>query len=406
MNSLTATTRPTQCLIGGRFVVEGRPTEEEKMTGSAKAGSATKWGKRDDMIVREELPFNAEPPASVLAANVITPLDTFYARNHGPFPDIAPREWRLAVGGLVDKPLNLTYDDLTTKFPQHSVVATLACAGNRRAELLRVHPIPGKDPWEHGAISTAEWHGVRLVDVLAAAGVHREDELEDERHVEFLAPDVAREARPVQSYGSSIPLNKAMSKEVLLAWQMNGQPLPRAHGGPMRVVVPGYIGARSVKWVSTITVQPGPSANYFQALDYRMLPREADADNVAEGEGISLSSLPLNCDVLVPTDGDHVAAGTLTIRGWALAGDGHSIERVDVSLDDGHTWCHADLSPAPSRWAWWTWSLTVDVAPGPLSITARAWKDTGVTQPESPAALWNPRGYGNNAYAHIELSVT
>jgi sulfite oxidase len=263
-----------------------------------------------------------------------------------------------------------------------------------------VHPIPGKDPWEHGAISTAEWCGARLADVLAAAGVRREDAL----HVEFLGPDVAQEARPVQTYGSSIPLQKSMSGEVLLAWQMNGQPLPRAHGGPVRVVVPGYIGARSVKWVATITVQSMPSQNYFQAIDYRILPPEANADNV-EGEGISLSSLPLNCDILMPTDDDHVAAGALTIRGWALAGDGHSIERVDVSVDDGHNWRQADLDPAAGQWAWRTWSLTVDVVPGPLSITARAWKDTGVTQPESPAALWNPRGYGNNAYAHIELSV-
>jgi sulfite oxidase len=371
------------------------------MSESAKAASATMWGKRDDMIVRAALPFNAEPPASALAATMITPVDTFYARNHGPFPDIMPSAWHVTVGGRVDAPLNLTYDDLTTKFAQHYVVATLACAGNRRAELLRVHPIPGKDPWEHGAISTAEWRGVRLADVLAAAGVHREDEL----HVEFLAPDVAPEARPVQSYGSSIPLNKAMSEEVLLAWQMNGQPLPRAHGGPVRVVVPGYIGARSVKWVTAITVQPVPSENYFQAIDYRILPPEADTDTVPAGEGLSLSTLPLNCDILVPADGDQVAAGALAIRGWALAGDGHSIGRVDVSVDGGHSWRQADLHPAPSRWAWWTWSFAVDAAPGPLSITARAWKDTGVTQPESPASLWNPRGYGNNAYARLDLTV-
>jgi sulfite oxidase len=372
------------------------------MTERAVAGSAAMWGKRDDMIVREELPFNAEPPASALAKSAITPVDAFYARNHGSFPDIAPQEWRLTVGGLVNAPRTLTYGELTTVFDQHSVVATLACAGNRRAELLRVRPIPGKDPWAHGAISTAEWRGVRLADVLAAAGVHREESL----HVEFLAPDVAGEARPVQCYGSSIPLSKAMSGEVLLACQMNGQPLPRAHGGPVRVVVPGYIGARSVKWVTAITVQTVPSENYFQALDYRILPPEADADTVSEGEGISLSTLPLNCDILVPTDGDQVAAGALTIRGWALAGDAHSVGRVDVSLDGGYSWRQADLHPAPSRWAWRPWSLNVDVEPGPLIITARAWEDTGVTQPESPASLWNPRGYGNNAYARIELSVT
>src|SRR6476659_9152971 len=352
------------------------------MPKSAMANSAAMWGKRDDMIVREQLPFNAEPPASVLADGEITPVDAFYARNHGPFPDIAPRQWRLTVAGLVNTHRTLTYDQLTTDFDQHNIVATLACAGNRRAELLAVRPIPGKDPWGHGAISTEEWRGVRLADVLTAAGVHRGDGL----HVEFLAPDVAQEARPVQSYGSSIPLSKAMSEEVLLAWQMNGQPLPRAHGGPVRVVVPGYIGARSVKWVTAITVQPVPSQNYFQALDYRLLPPDADPDTAAPGEGISLSSLPLNCDILVP-------------------GDGRSVARGDVSLDDGRTWQQANLEPAISRWAWRQWSITVETQRGPLSVTARAWADTGVTHPESPASLWNPRGYGNNAWAHITASA-
>ena len=192
------------------------------------------WGKRDDMIVRDRMPFNAEAPASVLIADETTSIDAFYARNHGPIPDIATEHWRLRVDGMVEKPLELTYEQLTTEFDAHSVVATLACAGNRRAELMRVRPIPGKDPWAHGAISTAEWHGARLVDVLEAAGV-RQDVAS---HVAFAAPDVAQEARPLQPYGSSIPLSKAASAEVLLAWQMNGHPLPRVHGGPVRVVVP------------------------------------------------------------------------------------------------------------------------------------------------------------------------
>ena len=364
-------------------------------------GTAPMWGKRHDMIVREQLPFNAEAPPSVLARNGITAVDAFYARNHGPFPDIEPDQWRLTIDGLVDKPRVMTHDQLTARFAQHSVVATLACAGNRRAELLRVRPIPGKDPWSHGAISTAEWVGARLADVLEAVGVHHESGL----HVAFAAPDVAQEARPLQSYGSSIPLAKALSEEVLLAWQMNGEPLPRAHGGPVRVVVPGYIGARSVKWVTAITVQAHPSQNYFQALDYRILPPDADAETVAPGEGISLSTLPLNCDILVPTDGDSRRAGSLTIRGYGIAGDGREVVRVDLSLDGGRSWRQAQLEPAPSRWAWRPWSLNLDVQPGPLTVIARAWDDTGATQPESAAALWNPRGYGNNAWARVDLMV-
>ncbi|AGB23902.1 sulfite oxidase-like oxidoreductase [Mycobacterium sp. JS623] len=369
------------------------------MTAHTAPDTAPLWGKRDDMIVRSAAPFNAEPPPSVLASAEITPVDAFYARNHGVFPDISAAQWQLTVDGVVDTPLTLTFDQLRADFAHHSVVATLACAGNRRAELLRVRPIPGKDPWEHGAISTAQWGGVRLADVLKAAGVDRRDGL----HLEFLAPDIAGEARPVQSYGSSIPLHKAMSEEVLLAWQMNDQPLLRAHGGPVRVVVPGYIGARSVKWVRSIIVRNSPSHNYFQALDYRILPPEADPDTAAEGEGISLSTLPLNCDILTPTDGDHIPAGELTIRGWAMDGDGQGIGRVDVSLDGGHTWRQAELHAPPSKWAWWLWSLTVDVTPGPLNITARAWDSRGMTQPEFPSSLWNPRGYGNNAYARIDL---
>ncbi len=360
------------------------------------------WDKRGDMIVRNESPFNAEPPAHVLAEAEITALDAFYMRNHGPFPDITPRDWQLTVDGLVDKPLSLTYDQLTKQFNADSVVATLACAGNRRAELLQVRAIPGKEPWAHGAISTAEWRGVRLADVLDAAGVHHHEGL----HVAFAAPDVAQEARPVQSYGSSIPLSKAMSSEVLLAWEMNGQPLPRVHGGPVRVVVPGYIGARSVKWVSAITVQPEPSENYFQALDYRILPPESDPDAVLPGEGISMSSLPLNCDILVPADHAEISAGPLTIRGWALAGDGRDISRVDVSLDEGRAWQQAHLEPAVNPWTWRMWSVTVDVEPGPIQVIARAWDDTGVTHPESPASLWNPRGYANNSWAHVTASVT
>lgn len=356
------------------------------------------WNKRRDMIVRVQAPLNAEPPASALAEEDITALDTFYCRNHGPIPDIDPERWRLGVDGAVADPLTLTYDELTTEFVAHDVVATLVCAGNRRAELMKVHPIPGKEPWEQGAISTAVWRGARLADVLRAAGVGAADGLQ----VAFAACDVSHMAVPPQAYGASIALTKAMSEEVLLAWQMNGEPLPRIHGGPVRVLVPGFIGARSVKWVTGITVQPFESQNYFQAVDYRLLPPDVDP---APGVGIPLSSLSLSCGILAPDDGATVSAGPLELSGYAIAEDCRRVARVEVSTDAGTRWRHAELQPARSRWAWRQWSVGVQAEHGPLTVLARAWDDTGATHPESPGSLWNPGGYANNAWARVDLTV-
>lgn len=184
-----------------------------------------------------------------------------------------------------------------------------------------------------------------------------------------------------------------MSAEVLPAWQMNGAALPRLHGGPVRVPVPAFVGARSVRWITGITVQPVPSRNYLQAVDYRIL-------------GIALSSLPSNCGILTPGDGATVPAGPLQVRGYAIAEDCPRIARVEVSMDPGISWRPADLAPSHGRWAWRQWSVTVAAASGPLRVTARAWDDANATHPESPAALRNPGGYGNNAWPRIELTVS
>lgn len=359
------------------------------------------WGKRADTVVHEESPFNAEPSRSALALGDITAIDTFYTRNHGPVPEISTTDWRLTVTGLVDEPLTLDFGEFTTRFPAHTVVATLQCAGNRRAGFNEVRPIAGEDPWGPGATSTAEWYGARLADVLAAAGTQRGDDL----HVEFTAPDVSALATPPQQYGSSIPLAKALSDEVLLTWRMNGQPLPRLHGGPVRIVAPGYIGARSVKWVTAINVQNGPSDNYFQSTAYHIMPADVDPDAAGPHTGFPLSSVALNCDILVPDDGAAVRAGALDIRGYAFAGDDRRITRVDVSLDDGRSWRQAELCRELSPWAWRRWALTADAPRGPLTITARAWDSTGAVQPESAAALWNPKGYANNSWARVRIDV-
>lgn len=251
------------------------------------------WGKRDDMVVHQTEPFNAEPPPAALAGP-LTLADAFYSRNHGSIPQIDRSTWRLRVDGLVHRELDLVLADLQERFQPRTEVATLACAGNRRAGLMAVRDIPGQTPWGPAAISTAEWTGVRLADVLAAAGP-----TPGAAHIAFTAPDVSQVADPPQPFGGSIPLRKALSDEVLLAWSMNGQPLPAAHGGPVRVVVPGYIGARSVKWVQSITALAQPSDNYFQAADYRLLP--PDADPTRPGQGFALGPVALTSAILSPT---------------------------------------------------------------------------------------------------------
>jgi sulfite oxidase len=358
------------------------------------------WAKRRDMIVHEQDPYNAETSRAGLA-DAITPMDAFYVRNHGSVPDVDPERWALTVDGLVNEPRRLSLTDLQRRWAPHSVIATMQCAGNRRAGFLEVRDIPGEDPWGPGATSTAAWTGVRLGDVLRAAGIQ-----DGARFVAFAAPDVSQLASPAQPFGGSVDLAKAVSDEVLLAWSMNGQPLPPVHGGPVRIVVPGYIGARSVKWVDHITVQAEPSDNWFQATAYRLLPAEADPDAAAPDEGIPLASVALNADIIAP-DGTHtVPAGPTTVSGYAYAGDDRRVTRVDVSLDEGRLWVQAALDEPLSEWAWQHWHAVLDLPPGDHTVTARAWDSSGASQPESPRHLWNPKGYINNSWARMRMRTT
>ena len=358
------------------------------------------WGKRGDMIVHSIDPLNAEPPRTALGEHELTGTDAFYIRNHGPVPEVRTAGWRLRVDGLVKRPLELSLAALREGFAHRDVVAALQCAGNRRTGLMRVRDIPGEAPWGPGAIGNARWTGIRLADVLAAAGVAAGAE-----HVAFLAPDVSSQAGPSQPFGASVPLDKAMRTEVLLAWAMNGQPLPRVHGAPVRVVVPGYIGARSVKWVQQITVQANPSDNYFQAIGYRLLPAEADPA-AAAGDGISLGPLAVNADILAPDEHGRVPAGPVTVSGYAVAGDDRRVVRVDISADGGRSWRQARLADELSPWSWRRWEDTLDLAPGPAEVTVRAWDSAASVQPESAAQLWNPKGYANNAWARLSFTVT
>jgi sulfite oxidase len=219
-------------------------------------------------------------------------------------------------------------------------------------------------------------------------------------HVGFVGADMCPEAKPAQVFGGSIPLDKAQRPEVLLAWAMNGAPLPEVHGAPLRVVVPGYIGARSVKWLERIELRSEPWAGYFQRVVYRLL---AEDEVPATDRGIALGLIALNSAVLAPADGATVAAGPVTVSGYAFAGGDRSVQRVDVSTDHGGSWAQAELLEDLGRWAWRQWQITLTLEPGDHEILVRAWDSSAATQPEDEAALWNPKGYVNNARPRIRV---
>jgi sulfite oxidase len=347
-------------------------------------------GKRADMTVHEEHPFNAEPRRAALAEAPVTPTDAFYVRNHGPVPaTVEP----LTVTGLVERELTLSADRLKRDYPPHELTVTLQCAGNRRADLIAVKDIPGESPWGPGATGTARWLGAKLSDVLSEAAPTAEAQ-----HVGFEGADPSAEVDEL--YGSSIPLRDAAAHDVLLAYEMNGEPLPAVHGGPLRVIVPGYIGARSVKWLTRIELRASPWDGHYQSTAYRLVPPQ---EQPGYHVGAPLGLIAVNSDVLVPDDGAHVPAGPLEVTGYAFAGGHREVTRVDVSLDHGMTWRQANLGEDLGVWAWRLWHTTVELSPGEHEITVRAWDSAAGTQPEDPAGSWNPKGYANNAWGRVNV---
>lgn len=360
----------------------------------------TVFDKHPAFIVRQASPFNGGPPLDLLRRHMLTPAELFFVRNHGNVPEVNPASFRLEVGGAVERPLALSLGDLATRFSRATVIATLQCAGNRRQELAELLPIPGEVPWGPEAVSTAQWTGVRLADVLADAGVE-----EGAGHVEFIGLDQTERHGHQVSFGGSVPLTKAVTGDVLLAWEMNGALLPPTHGFPLRVVVPGYIGARSVKWLHRIVVRRDPSDNYFQRLAYRLFPPDVTAASVDWETGRMLGDLAVNSIITSPVDGSVLAPGRGRIDGLAVTGAGREIVRVDVSADGGLTWHAAGLAPSQGPWAWRFWNAELPLT-GRHEVVARATDSQGDTQPEDRRPLWNFKGYMNNAWPRIRINAT
>lgn len=365
--------------------------------------------------MRTAKPFNGETPAPVLTAP-ITPADLHYVRNHLPVPVVADAAaaaaWTVAVQATPDAaPVEITVADLQAgKYgPPTTLTATLQCSGNRRNELSEVKPVQGLE-WDSGAISTAAWTGVRLADVLAAvagltpstaaaAGV---------AHVIFDGGDAEPGGGP--AYGASIPARRALdpAADVLLAWGMNGAPLPPDHGAPLRVVVPGVTAARSVKWLRRVAGSPAESDSHWQQRDYRTFSPGVDWDapgGVPWAASPSIMETNVTAAIADPAPGSAVEgpADEVAVAGWAFSGGGRGIQRVDVSADGGATWVTATLQRVPGdgdgfaapAWAWTQWTADVPLPPGTtgrVTLVARAVDSACNVQPESAAHVWNVRG--------------
>ena len=354
------------------------------------------------LIVHSETPYNAEPPLHRLRASAITAQADLYVRSHGTIPQLTDSSHRLSVGGRVQAELDLSMDDLRGRFAQHTVAAVMQCAGNRRADLQVVRPTSG-DPWAPGAIGNVAWTGVALADVLRSAGAGTDPAL----HVAFQACDeieMPKEGR--FTYGISIPMTKAMSAEVLLAYAMNGEALAPEHGFPLRLVVPGFAGVRSPKWLTTITVQDTPSDNHMQQRDYKLLPPDVTEDTVDWAKGMTIYGMPLNAAICEPASRAELKAGITALRGYAIA-TGREVMRVDISVDGGRSWTQADLEPSPNApWSWRFWNATVDLPKGEHELVVRAWDSAGQTQPALPDDTWNFKGYLSAAWHRVRVSAS
>jgi hydroxyacylglutathione hydrolase len=356
-------------------------------------------GKDRRLVTWSEEPLNAETPLDLLSASQFTSNELFFVRDHGPILEVDPATYLLTVRGLVAEPLSLSLEELRQRFEHVTLDAVLSCAGNRRNGLATVAPIPGQAPWGPGATGNARWGGVRLRDVLQAAGLET-----GAAHAAFTGLDRCTEEGEVTPFGGSIPLAKALAPEVLLADEMNGRPLLPAHGFPLRVVVPGYIGARSVKWLTTITVQNQPSSNYFQARTYRLYPSRVRSETTPE-QGFSLGETPVNSAICEPGEGAVVTGRHVCARGYALTGGTREIERVEITLDGGATFTTARLLDGHDPGAWRLWEAELSLGPGVHELAVRAWDSAASTQPESPEGIWNLKGYLNNSWHRVRFTV-
>ncbi len=348
---------------------------------------------KDRMIVRSYRFYDLEMPVEFMT-DWITPVDHFYVRNHMFEPmKIEAAKWKLTIGGEVKTPVTLTLADLE-KIPVHTVINTMECAGNGRA--LHNPKVPGIQ-WRKGAVGNAKFAGPSLKSVLEKAGVK-----DSGKYVMFRGLDVV--PGKVPPFMRSIPIEKAMDGDTLLATHMNDAPLTQHHGFPARIMTPGWAGAASCKWLSEIHVLEKPSDGNFMNPGYRMPNKPAKpGESVSAEDSHPVTGLAVKSAIASPAEGAKLKPGAQEIKGVAWAGEAE-ITKVEISTDGGSSWNAAQLGKDKSKYAWREWSYAWKPAKsGEYAILSRASDSQGRVQPQ--AAVWNPSGYLYNACDQVKVYV-
>jgi anti-anti-sigma factor len=342
------------------------------------------------MVVHRAHPLNCETSIPALIGGVVIPNPRFYVRNHFQMPKLDLSSWRLNVVGLVERPLSLSLRDLV-KMPSQTQFVTLECAGNGRSLLS---PRVNGEQWNLGAVSTAEWTGVPLAEVLDRAGLKA-----GAREVVFRGADSGKldaSSEPIR-FERSLSMDDAQGSEALLAYAMNGETLPIQHGYPLRVIVPGWYAVASVKWLTEIDVISGLFSGHYQTETYFF---EWQRGEQLVREPVSLQRV--RSLITEPEPDTEVEQGELPIRGVAWSGAA-PIARVEVRIGGG-PWREARLVGERKRHSWQGWELIARLErPGSTVISARATDMASRTQPDS--CEWNRLGYGNNAIQKVRVEI-
>ena len=360
------------------------------------------------LIPSSKKPYNAEPPVSMLTDRFLTPNDLFYVRNHLPVPDVKLEDYKLTLCEGSTNEKSLSFDELKG-LPKRCVTCVTQCAGNRRSEMVKVKPVKGLN-WGHAAISNAKWSGVCLDDLLKQNGIDI-DKVKG-KHIVFDGMDTQPDG---SVYGASIPLELArnMKKDIIIAYEMNNKPIPRDHGFPVRVICPGIVGARHIKWLNKIYFSNEESTCHWQRSDYKGFNSSVDWDNVNFDNSVSINELPVTSAICEPEEGAVLDEGSeeVFVKGYAWSGGGRAIIRVDISADGGKTWEEARLKPngqSPYKsFAWTLWEADVKLPKGATKtqLVVKAVDISYNVQPDSVEGIWNLRGCLSNAWHRININI-